>query len=72
MHRAVLHNGEKVAVKVQRPGLKKLFDIDLSKRLLFLLPVNWLFYFLHVKHSIIKTKRLHLLIGVGYNNLTYS
>lgn len=29
MHRAVLHNGEKVVVKVQRPGLKKLFDIDL-------------------------------------------
>ncbi|KAJ3693242.1 hypothetical protein LUZ60_008722 [Juncus effusus] len=29
VHRAVLHNGEKVAVKVQRPGLKKLFDIDL-------------------------------------------
>jgi hypothetical protein len=32
VHRAVLHNGERVAVKVQRPGLKKLFDIDLSKR----------------------------------------
>ena len=31
MHRAVLHNGEKVVVKVQRPGLKKLFDIDLRK-----------------------------------------
>lgn len=31
VHRAVLHNGERVAVKVQRPGLKKLFDIDLSK-----------------------------------------
>lgn len=29
VHRAILHNGEKVAVKVQRPGLKKLFDIDL-------------------------------------------
>ncbi|XP_057955175.1 protein ACTIVITY OF BC1 COMPLEX KINASE 7, chloroplastic isoform X1 [Malania oleifera] len=29
VHRAVLHNGEKVVVKVQRPGLKKLFDIDL-------------------------------------------
>ncbi|KAJ1697806.1 hypothetical protein LUZ63_006318 [Rhynchospora breviuscula] len=29
VHRAVLHNGEKVAVKVQRPGLKKLFDVDL-------------------------------------------
>ncbi|CAM0950764.1 unnamed protein product [Alopecurus aequalis] len=29
VHRAVLHNGERVAVKVQRPGLKKLFDIDL-------------------------------------------
>ncbi|KAG1326690.1 putative protein ACTIVITY OF BC1 COMPLEX KINASE 7, chloroplastic [Cocos nucifera] len=29
VHRAVLHNGEKVAVKVQRPGLKNLFDIDL-------------------------------------------
>jgi predicted unusual protein kinase regulating ubiquinone biosynthesis (AarF/ABC1/UbiB family) len=25
----VLHNGERVAVKVQRPGLRKLFDIDL-------------------------------------------
>jgi hypothetical protein len=31
VHRAMLHNGERVAVKVQRPGLKKLFDIDLSK-----------------------------------------
>ncbi|CAA6672448.1 unnamed protein product [Spirodela intermedia] len=29
VHRATLHNGEKVVVKVQRPGLKKLFDIDL-------------------------------------------
>ncbi|KAA8524878.1 hypothetical protein F0562_011301 [Nyssa sinensis] len=30
VHRAVLQNGEKVIVKVQRPGLKKLFDIDLQ------------------------------------------
>ncbi|GFQ05675.1 uncharacterized protein sll1770 [Phtheirospermum japonicum] len=30
VHRAILHNGEKVVVKVQRPGLKKLFDIDLK------------------------------------------
>ncbi|KAK4781969.1 hypothetical protein SAY86_016071 [Trapa natans] len=30
VHRAVLHNGERVVVKVQRPGLKKLFDIDLQ------------------------------------------
>lgn len=30
VHRATLHNGEKVIVKVQRPGLKKLFDIDLG------------------------------------------
>ncbi|XP_022985714.1 protein ACTIVITY OF BC1 COMPLEX KINASE 7, chloroplastic-like [Cucurbita maxima] len=29
VHRAILHNGERVIVKVQRPGLKKLFDIDL-------------------------------------------
>ncbi|KAK1268749.1 hypothetical protein QJS04_geneDACA006704 [Acorus gramineus] len=29
VHRAVLHNGERVAVKIQRPGLKRLFDIDL-------------------------------------------
>ncbi|KAI3702666.1 hypothetical protein L6452_28414 [Arctium lappa] len=29
VHRAILHNGAKVVVKVQRPGLKKLFDIDL-------------------------------------------
>ncbi|XP_059452341.1 protein ACTIVITY OF BC1 COMPLEX KINASE 7, chloroplastic-like [Corylus avellana] len=29
VHRAILHNGEHVVVKVQRPGLKKLFDIDL-------------------------------------------
>ncbi|CAD5189961.1 unnamed protein product [Musa acuminata subsp. malaccensis] len=28
VHRAVLHSGERVVVKVQRPGLKKLFDID--------------------------------------------
>ncbi|KAL4308555.1 hypothetical protein GQ457_01G045940 [Hibiscus cannabinus] len=30
VHRAILHNGEKVVVKVQRPGLRKLFDIDLG------------------------------------------
>ena len=30
VHRAVLHSGEVVAVKVQRPGLKQLFDIDLK------------------------------------------
>ncbi|TKY57519.1 disease resistance protein RPM1 [Spatholobus suberectus] len=30
VHRAILHNGEKIVVKVQRPGLKKLFDIDLQ------------------------------------------
>ncbi|KAG5109211.1 hypothetical protein JHK82_038434 [Glycine max] len=30
VHRAILHNGEKVVIKVQRPGLKKLFDIDLK------------------------------------------
>ncbi|KAJ1415591.1 UbiB domain [Sesbania bispinosa] len=29
VHRAVLHSGEKVVIKVRRPGLKKLFDIDL-------------------------------------------
>ncbi|XP_022771659.1 protein ACTIVITY OF BC1 COMPLEX KINASE 7, chloroplastic-like [Durio zibethinus] len=28
VHRAILHNGEKAVVKVQRPGLQKLFDID--------------------------------------------
>jgi predicted unusual protein kinase regulating ubiquinone biosynthesis (AarF/ABC1/UbiB family) len=26
----VLHTGESVVVKVQRPGLKQLFDIDLN------------------------------------------
>lgn len=30
VHRAVLPNGEKVAIKLQRPGLKELFDIDLG------------------------------------------
>eukprot|EP00898_Chlorokybus_atmophyticus_P003527 jgi/Chlat1/4175/Chrsp27S04234 len=30
VHRAVLKTGEEVVVKVQRPGLKKLFDIDLG------------------------------------------
>lgn len=30
VHRAVLHTGEQVVVKVQRPGLKNLFDIDLA------------------------------------------
>eukprot|EP00271_Cylindrocystis_brebissonii_P009273 TRINITY_DN2399_c0_g3_i7.p1 TRINITY_DN2399_c0_g3~~TRINITY_DN2399_c0_g3_i7.p1 ORF type:complete len:801 (-),score=132.93 TRINITY_DN2399_c0_g3_i7:801-3203(-) len=30
VHRAVLPNGELVVVKVQRPGLKELFDIDLG------------------------------------------
>ena len=29
VHRATLHTGEEVVVKVQRPGLKKLFDLDL-------------------------------------------
>uniref|UniRef100_A0A7C9DY87 ABC1 atypical kinase-like domain-containing protein n=1 Tax=Opuntia streptacantha TaxID=393608 RepID=A0A7C9DY87_OPUST len=29
VHRAILHNGERVAIKVQRPGLKRLFDVDL-------------------------------------------
>lgn len=29
VHKAQLHSGEEVVVKVQRPGLKKLFDIDL-------------------------------------------
>lgn len=30
VHRAQLHSGEEVVVKVQRPGLKKLFKIDLA------------------------------------------
>lgn len=30
VHRARLHSGEEVVVKVQRPGLKQLFEIDLS------------------------------------------
>ncbi|KAI8468021.1 MAG: ABC1 family-domain-containing protein [Monoraphidium minutum] len=30
VHRAVLHSGQEVVVKVQRPGLKQLFDIDLE------------------------------------------
>jgi hypothetical protein len=30
VHRAVLHSGGEVVVKVQRPGLKALFDIDLG------------------------------------------
>jgi len=30
VHKAQLHNGETVVVKVQRPGLNKLFTIDLS------------------------------------------
>ncbi|MEH2374833.1 ABC1 kinase family protein [Nostoc sp.] len=30
VHKAVLHSGELVVVKVQRPGLKKLFEIDLQ------------------------------------------
>ncbi|MTJ51941.1 AarF/ABC1/UbiB kinase family protein [Anabaena sp. UHCC 0253] len=30
VHKAVLHSGESVVVKVQRPGLKKLFEIDLD------------------------------------------
>ncbi|KAH7660202.1 Cadmium-transporting ATPase protein [Dioscorea alata] len=29
VHRAILHNGEKVVLKIQRPGLRKLFEIDL-------------------------------------------
>ena len=30
VHKALLHSGEEVVVKVQRPGLKQLFTIDLS------------------------------------------
>ena len=30
VHRATLHSGEAVVVKVQRPGLSRLFDIDLA------------------------------------------
>ena len=30
VHRATLHSGEQVVVKVQRPGLKQLFDLDLE------------------------------------------
>ncbi|BAZ53468.1 ABC-1 domain-containing protein [Nostoc sp. NIES-4103] len=30
VHKAVLHTGEAVVIKVQRPGLKKLFEIDLQ------------------------------------------
>lgn len=30
VHKAVLHSGEQVVVKVQRPGLKQLFDLDLE------------------------------------------
>jgi predicted unusual protein kinase regulating ubiquinone biosynthesis (AarF/ABC1/UbiB family) len=30
VHKAQLHNGEEVVVKVQRPGLKQLFTIDLA------------------------------------------
>ncbi|MGB3613589.1 MAG: AarF/ABC1/UbiB kinase family protein [Elainellaceae cyanobacterium] len=30
VHRAQLHSGEDVVVKIQRPGLKKLFEIDLT------------------------------------------
>lgn len=31
VHRATLHTGEQVVVKVQRPGLQRLFDIDLAQ-----------------------------------------
>ncbi len=30
VHRAQLHSGEEVVVKIQRPGLRKLFEIDLT------------------------------------------
>ncbi|MEB3211117.1 MAG: AarF/ABC1/UbiB kinase family protein [Leptolyngbyaceae bacterium] len=30
VHRAQLHSGEEVVVKIQRPGLKRLFEIDLA------------------------------------------
>ena len=30
VHRAVLHSGEEVVVKIQRPGLKALIDIALA------------------------------------------
>ncbi len=31
VHRAQLHSGERVVVKVQRPGLARLFEIDLAQ-----------------------------------------
>ena len=31
VHKAVLKSGESVVVKIQRPGLKALFDIDLEQ-----------------------------------------
>ncbi|KAA8493140.1 Uncharacterized protein FVE85_8585 [Porphyridium purpureum] len=34
VHRARLHTGDEVVIKVQRPGLKRLFDLDLSALLL--------------------------------------
>ncbi len=43
VHRAVLPNGEQVVVKVQRPGLKKLFDIDLGEKLLVKAFFIWVF-----------------------------
>ena len=40
VHRAVLHDGRAVAVKVQRPGLEPIIDLDMSLMKLFLKSVE--------------------------------
>lgn len=40
VHEAVLHTGEKVAVKVQRPGIEELIDIDMGTLAYILLGLN--------------------------------
>lgn len=57
--RAILHNGEKVVVKVQRPSLKKLFDIDLRKYLSYA-KTPTIFSWWPFKHVLILVFRFNL------------
>ncbi|CAJ1971612.1 unnamed protein product [Sphenostylis stenocarpa] len=71
VHRAILHNGEKVVVKVQRPGLKKLFDIDLSDNTDEISNNTVLTHLLVSRKSKLKTENLKLIAEYFQRNETF-